>query len=438
MYKLFNIIQNNSIGEEMQNEISFTLNNIDYKLIKTDKYKKVVGIITFVRELDIEDFTYYTLLNGIIGSASKKYKTKNEIFNKMFELYDCSIYMSTSYRYKTAYTNFVIRSVNNRLVNDSNLFKECIDLFKEIIFNPLVENEEFDHQLFKEEVRCLENAIKNIYNNKRRYSFEKFLKHCAPNDIISESMLGNLDVLNTIKPKSLYQFYQKILNDSWINIGFLGDLDENEIMLLFDDFKLPSKKNVFKKEPDNIIFKNKIQRICEYQNIYQARIIVGYRFDINQYSKYHVPLMVFNTMFGGMFSSTLNEVIREKHSLTYDIMSSFSMPSKIFYVSCGVEFENVDFTIDLINKEFDKYKNGEISLDVLEKAKQFLINDYKEMYDYPYSALSYDLSNKINECPSEINIIDKIKLVTIDEIKEVSNLIIEDTIFTLLPGDENE
>ena len=80
-----------------------------------------------------------------------------------------------------------------------------------------------------------------IYNNKIRYSTSQFLKNIYPNNILSESSIGNLEVLQEITPKNLYNFYQKILNESMINVGIIGDISKEEVISYFNDFNLPSK-----------------------------------------------------------------------------------------------------------------------------------------------------------------------------------------------------
>ena len=52
------------------------------------------------------------------------------------------------------------------IFNENDIIKGCIDILKEIMFNPLLEENklEFDYKNFNEEVKALENDIKNIYN----------------------------------------------------------------------------------------------------------------------------------------------------------------------------------------------------------------------------------------------------------------------------------
>ena len=425
----------------MLKEINFKYKNIDIKLLQTNKYKTITGIISFVRPLEKEDYTYYSLLNRLIGSSSKNYPSKESLSNKMFELYDCSAYMTTSYSYKSANTFFVFQTINNKFISNSdNIVKECIDLLKEIMLNPLLENEmdEFNHKNFNEEVKALENDIKNIYNNKKKYSYRKLMEAMAPNDIISVSTLGDLEVLKQITPKSLYDFYLNILNDSFINIGVIGDLTQNDIEKYFDDFKFNSKKYDVELYPKEVNFKEKVLQVSENQDIVQAKLMMAFRYDIDYNTKHYIPLIVFNAMFGGMFGSSLFMNIREKHSLTYDIGSELIINKKTLLVSCGVDNKNLEMTSDLVIKELENYKQGIIDDNILKVAKEFLINDLKEMQDYQFSIISFKLENIISRRPSIDEIINKINLITIEDIVEVSNMVKLDTIFTLIPGDNYE
>lgn len=430
--------QNISIGEYMIQEIKFNYNNINFNILKTNKYKVVTGIISFVRPLKKEDFTYYSLINRLISSSSEKYPTKKELSNKMYELYDCSAYMSTAYSYKSANSLFIFSTIHNKLVDNNTLIKDCIDLLKEIMMKPLLENNGFNEKNFFEEKKSLENDIKSIYNNKRKYSFRKLMEAMAPNDILSTSTLGDIDVLNQITPQSLYDFYIQILNDSMVNVGIIGDVTEEEIKEYFSSFNLTSINKEVETYPQSINFKDKVLEVSEKQDIVQAKLMMGFRYDIDYQSKYYIPLIVFNAMYGGVFGSSLFMNIREKRSLTYDISSELIVNKKLLVVSCGVDEKNVELTSDLVIKELEKYKQGNIDESLLENAKGFLVNDLKEMSDSPYSTISFKLETIINNRPTTTKIIKDIQKVTLDDIIEVSNLIKLDTIFTLLPGDNNE
>lgn len=422
----------------MMKEINFKYNNLDFKLIQTDKYKITTGVIFFIRPLEKEDFTYYTLLNRLIGSCSVKYPTKNSIVNKEYELYDCSVYMTTNYAYKSANTSFVFSTISDKIVNNKTLTKDVIQLLHEIMMNPLIEDGGFSQKNFLEEKRGLESDIKNLYNNKKRYSLKRLLETIAPNDIISASSLGDLEVLNKITPQSLYEFYLKILNESYVRIGVIGDITEEEVKDCFSNFNFNSINNKGELYPSEITQKGQVSQVTEKQDIIQAKLLVGFRFNINHNSTDKIKIIVFNSMFGGMFGSSLFMNIRENKSLAYDIASDLYLSKNILYVSCGIDSKNVELTSDLIIKELEQYKQGNIDESLLDNAKNFIINDLNEMSDYPFSTLTYKMREDIYKSESIEETIEIVKKITVKDIIEISNKIILDSIFTLTPGDEND
>lgn len=422
----------------MNEQINFKHNNINYKLINTNKYKMVTGIVSMARPLKKEDYTYYSLLNRLIGSSSKNYSSKKEIANKMFELYDCSVYMTTNFSYKSANSCFIFQTISKEYCNDKLIVKKCIDLLKEIMFNPLIEDNKFNLKNFNEEVKALENDTKNIYNNKKKYAYKKLLEGIEPNSLISCSMLGDIDVLKTITPEKLYNFYQQVLNESMINIGVIGNITKEEVILYFDDFNLFSKCYNMQLYPKTVNFKDKTLILTEKQDIVQAKLLMGFRYDIDYQSEYYIPLTIFNAMFGGMFGSSLFMNIRERLSLTYDINSELIINKKILLVSCGIDEKNIEIVSDLVIKELENYKQGKIDENLFVIAKDFLINDLLEMQDSQYSILSFELDNIISKRPSLDELLNQINTSKIEDIIEVSKMIKLDTIFSLVPGDNNE
>ena len=423
----------------MNKKITFKHNDIDYLLYKTKRYKSIIINLMFVRPLKKEDITYYTLLNRLIGSTTATYKTKKELSTKMYGLYDASIYLSTNYAYKTAFNSFKFQIINGKLIDDNSLMEEAIALLKDIIFNPNIKNNAFLKKDFDEEKRSLTNDIKNIYNNKRKYAYRRLLEIMAPDDILSASLLGDLNVLNAITPESLYAFYQTMLKESKVLVGVIGDISEEEVIKYIGLLPLKTNNDLdFVLSPNVLKSKAKIQEVKETQEIMQAKLMMGFVYNVNFDDQNYVPLLVFNAMFGGMFSSTLFKVIREENSLAYDISSDVILNKKIMVVSGGIENSNVNRTCDIVIKELEKYKDGIIDEELLKIAKDFLINDIKEMEDSPNALLNYSLEATISKKQDLDDIIKNIQGVTKEDIIKVSNLITLDSIFELLPGDENE
>ena len=66
------------------------------------------------------------------------------------------------------------------------------------------------------------------------------------------------------------------------------------------------------------------------------------------------------------------------------------------------------------------------------------ISRLKEVEDFPFSLLAYNMETKLSDRPSYEETIEGISNVKMEDIINVSRLLKIDTIFTLVPGDENE
>ena len=74
--------------------------------------------------------------------------------------------------------------------------------------------------------------------------------------------------------------------------------------------------------------------------------------------KYYT-LVVGSNILGGGPDSKLFINVREKESLCYYVYSSVEKYKGILFVSSGIEAENYEKTVKLINEQLEKLKNGE-------------------------------------------------------------------------------
>ena len=101
--------------------------------IKTNKFKTLTLKVVFYNEYSKENATYLSLLTRVLSNTSKKYNTKKKLNNKLYDLYDANIYLSTNPSYKLSMTSFTLNMVNPIYVDDKNMLKESVKFLNEII-----------------------------------------------------------------------------------------------------------------------------------------------------------------------------------------------------------------------------------------------------------------------------------------------------------------
>lgn len=411
----------------------FYINEIPVYQSKTEKFKTINLQIIFLNEFNKSLATKLSLLSRLLNNSTKKYNTKKKIVNKLFELYDANVSVFTYPSYKTSLTVFSLEIVNEKNLEDKTLIGNAFKFLREMIFNPNISNGCFDEKEFFEEKRRLKESIEKIYDNKNRYAIKKLIQNMCQDEITSVSSLGDLNDLEEITPQVIAQTYDFLINTSNISIYSVGDIAEDRLKEELKKFKfVQNKKDKFEivsNETKEIL---KVKEFKETQNVNQSILCMGYRTSFNSNDDEYFSGLVFSEMFGGLYTSDLFRVVREEHSLAYSIVSQIIPDVKMMVVNAGIDGKNYDLVVKLISEELEKYKNGQISEELLEVAKLTLINDLQETEDDPKSYVSYMLKNYLtNTSFTILNNIEKVNRINIDDIKKIAQGIKLDTIFLL-------
>lgn len=415
-------------------------NNVQTTFIKTKKFKTISINVVFLGEFSKDNATLRSLLVKMMPFSTKNYPTKKAINDKLNELYDMDIAVTSYPTYKTNMTTFSVDYINPEYITTGeNLHEEAIMLLKELIYNPNIKKGGFDKKLFKEQKNILKQNIVNIYNNKNRYAIRQLLNNMGKDEIISVSALGNLEDLEKIDEKSLYQMYQRLLETEKVSIIVIGDF-EDDVMLenlkVLGDFKNNDIQLELVSHEEKEI--TEVKELSEKQNINQAKLNMGFRTSFNSSDPLYPATLVFNAMFGGTFQSDLVRVVREENSLAYTIASQTILDVKLMIVSAGIDSSKYQMTKDIVIEQLENYKQGKFTDDNMKLAKENIINELIEVEDSPTATINFHFKNKLYGVAEDVfDLIDKIKAVTPEDVKKVASGITLDTVFLLASEDYN-
>ena len=173
-------------------------------------------------------------------------------------------------------------------------------------------------------------------------------------------------------------------------------------------------------------------RIIEEQDINQTILYIGYRSDIRRNTKYRFAYSFLSAMLGEYFHSTLFQVVREQYNLAYSIGTATQMNKGAIHIFARISKDNIELVKKLIFEEIEKYQDGIIDDKTFELTKTARINDVLKNGDSPFNPL-FDLQEELmgfGKISDEI-IIENITNLTKEDIKEVANMLVLDTIYIL-------
>src|SRR5690606_23524358 len=184
---------------------------------------------------------------------------------------------------------------------------------------------------------------------------------------------------------------------------------------ILGDFKDNPKPEETVSEEERAV--EKVKEVVEKQNINQAKLLMGFRTDVNTKSDKFPAALLFNAIFGGTFTSGLMQVVREEHSLAYYIASQIINDLKILIVTAGIDQNQYQLASDLIIKQLESYKAGNISDDLIAIGKENIVNELLEIEDSPRKLNAFHLRNYLHGMDISIpEMVEKIKNIAKEDL----------------------
>ena len=414
-----------------------TISNKSYKLhmIKTNAFKTITFKVIFRNEIKKELITINNILIDYLTYSCNKYKSKKEMIIKKQDLYGAYI-GGNNLRVGNYLDTSLSMSILNPKYTEQTMFKESLSFFKEIIFNPKMEDKSFD----KETIRILKNNLKsliisekdkpNIYVRNRLYEEMTDLP-------ISYKMNGYIEDIDKINENTLLDNYKKLINNSNIDIYVVGNIEYEEIEEAIKDiFNFETKEKKLKDV--NINYKNtreEINIIKEETKLVQSKLAIACEIkDITPLEREIVATM-YSVILGNSPEAKLFMNVREKQSLAYSISSSFKRSDGILTIVAGFSYKSYDKVIDAIKKEMQDMKDGKITEQELNACKELYISVLNEVDEYQSSIIDYYDSMFYYHAMSIEDTIKEIKKITKEDIQKLANKVEIDTIFVLKEAD---
>lgn len=393
------------------------VNNVPVTIIKTNKFKQVAGRLYFKSPVLKSTITNRMMLRNMLMESCKKYDTSEKLYIKSLECYDASLYASSSRVGNYHITSFTFSTLIDKYTKEGNL-KDVIDLFCEIIFNPLVSNSAFDQDTFDLIYETKKSALEKIKEDSGSYIERQVLKNLDENK--AYTYMSDLKYLDKITSKSLYDDYLDMINNSSISLVLAGDIDfDNPIIDIITSKIKKNKKFDVKLLIDNDNEKEENKVITE--DFFGTQNIINYVLylkNLTDFERNYVASL-YRIILGGGVSSRLFSIIREENKLAYYSFARYEKDDSLMYIIMGIEKENFDKAYKLTNKIIGEMKN--LSEEEVEHAKKSYITLYEESQDKITNIIgSY---NKLNlfDIKDDNELIENINKVTKEDIEKFAS-----------------
>ena len=407
---------------------------ITFHQIETNKFKTDLFATFLTVPLKRETVTKNALLAAVLRRGTKELPSQELISKELEEMYgasfDCGIEKSGDYHT----FKFYLETINNSyLPENENLSKKGLELLLSIVFNPYIENEAFKEEYLQGEKENLKQIIEGKIDNKALYALDRCIEEMYKDKPYGLYKYGYIEDIEKISAKELYEYYLEVIKECKIDIFASGEnieelqktIKENKYLQKLEQRKLQT----IKEEPKQEVKELKI--VKESMDVTQGKLIMG--LDVLAKAKNVTYItMVYNTILGVGANSKLFQNVREKASLAYTCGSNFVKRKQIILIRAGIEIENYEKAVNIINEQLEDMKKGNFTEEDFESAKNLIyatINNIEEEQD---TEISYYFGQELsgnNVTIEEYK--DRIKNVTKEEVIEVAQNIKPNIIYFL-------
>ena len=376
------------------------------------------------------------ILSDILLQSTNTYSSKREMIIESEELYAIDIYNNTQRWGNYILTSFILQCLNDEYTEVGN-FEKAIEFISEILFHPDVTSNAFQNEKLELVKNNCEVTIKSMKEDPQGYANIRLKETYDKTGPISYRMIGYQEDLNKVTTKNLYQYYKKMIENDFVDIFIVGDVQEEQIVSMIKKY---FKFRKVKKKKISYEIKSKITRkkntIKEEHQTTQSRLAIACSIGSLKEKEKNYALVLANLIFGGGIDSKLFQKVREKYSLCYTIYSSVSRLDNTLIIQAGIDKENYEKTVELITKILESMKKGSFSSKDIKTAKEFYSSSLRTIEENPMNVIREFQTEEIIGIDNYEERMKKINLVTKKQIMRVLKKIKIDTIY-LLEGDKS-
>lgn len=411
--------------------------------INNEKFKSVYFSCNYTLNCKSEDISYLNVVASILGKSNNKYKTQKDIEEYLYSLYGASFDVNVEKIGDLFNVEFKLEFINPKfLPGREDITERCIEFIYDMIYNSALLSDDIDLKLVEREKESVLEKILTRKDDKLKYAVNKTEEILCKSEPFGTFIYGDEDIVRNASLEDIKRYYKKLTSEALVTVilsGNLSDLDDID-RKINDKFKETSNVagyDDFKVDSENV-YDDKCEELSEKLDSSQSVITIGMRIKGASKNDFFA-LNVYNAVLGATPSSKLFQNFREKESLAYTVRSRYYRYKNIILIYAGIEYKNYEKAKEVLKKEINDMKLGNISSEEFEAAKESLIADITEIEDSKVSMAKMLISNlfyyKNNDMTVE-KMIEGIRSVSLSDVIDVANKIDLNLIY-LLGGEES-
>ena len=345
---------------------------ISAHFVQSKKFKTNKITVRFTAPLSLETVAGRMLSASMLETANKAYPTSQAFRRYLASLYGADISTSAYRRGQAHILDLTFTYVRDEFLSKKNvLTSRILELVKQTLFAPLVQDGAFEPALFEIERKQLLASLATDMDDSF-YFAHKELDSLFFHD--ERLQLRYSDLRNSIlneSPESSYTCFQDALKNDRIDFFFIGDFNEVEITESLKSLPFTARKSdvaiQYNQSYSNVLQEGMVQR-----NVGQSILEMGYHSPVKYGDDQHLPMLVMNGLLGEFAHSKLFTNVRENAGIAYTVSSQLDLFSGLLRMYAGIDRGNRNQARKMMNHQLMDFKKGNFTDFELEQTKEMI------------------------------------------------------------------
>lgn len=422
-----NVFQHGNVG-------GLRIHVMPTKAFKTYAISLYAGI-----PLDENTVTSTALAPFVLRRGTATYPETTQFRERLEELYGAGFGFDIYKRGDYQIVQFRMDTINDSFVqSQESLLEQSFAFLGEVLTRPLVEDGSFRPSYVATERETVRKKLESIVNDKIRYAAERCIEEMCRNEPYRLHPLGQRADLDRITPKSLYESYNSWLDEAILDLYVVGDTTAEEVEKLVQLHfgRVQSEVGLYSSKfiPVSV---NEVRTVEEKLDVNQGKLNMGLRTSITYKDDTYASALMYNGILGGYPHSKLFVNVREKESLAYYASSRYDGHKGIGTIQSGIEAQNYGKAVEIIEKQLEEMKAGDISDLELSQTKAMIRNQLSEIQDSAFEMISFDFNRQLSGKERTADqLLQQVEQISAEDVKAAAETVQLDTIYFLTGKEE--
>ena len=345
---------------------------ISAHFVQSKKFKTNKITIRFTAPLSLETIAGRMLSASMLETANQAYPTSQAFRRYLASLYGTDISTSAYRRGQAHILDLTFTYVRDDFLSKKNvLTSRILELVKQTLFAPLVQDGAFEPALFEIERKQLLASLATDMDDSFYFAHKELDSLFFHDERLQLRYSDLRKRISNESPESSYTCLQDALKNDRIDFFFLGDFNEVEVKEWLRSFSFTGRQIDVKpqyQQPYSIVLREGMVR----KNVGQSVLELAYHCSTSYGDKHHLVMVVMNGLLGGFAHSKLFTNVRENAGLAYTISSQLDLFSGQLRMYAGIDRGNRNQARKLMNHQLLELKKGNFTDLEIEQTKEMI------------------------------------------------------------------